>query len=364
MLTQGVRLFGQSDAGPQVLADGRVTFRFVSTEAETVALNIEAGGRHQMERDAAGMWTCTVEGLEPDFYTYHFIVDGTPRHDPANSQRKHIVSGGHTSILHVPGPDSLPWERGDEPRGTVHTITYHSDSANEDRDLLIYTPPGYEGDGETKYPVLYLLHGVTDDARAWTTIGRADVILDNLIAAGLARPMIVVMPLGYGFSDPASNISRAVGPTVVQRTIMQTFAAMMNEEIIPLVELEFRVSAERESRAIAGLSMGGSQAMYIGLNHAERFGWIGSFSGAFVMYGGDSDSWFQGIGDPSSPRAPVIWRSVGTDDFLLPVNRRFGAWLEGKSIENTSVETTGGHAWGVFRRALIAFAPLLFVESE
>lgn len=350
------------DAGPpEVDSQGRITFRLLAPDARKVMLVVEGHKPQEMHQDD-GLWTRTSAPLEPDFYSYYFIVDGSPLPDPANPLRKPVITGGHGSIVHVPGPASLAWEESDAPRGSLQRITCHSNALDEDRELWVYTPPQYAADEGAKFPVLYLLHGAGDDAQGWTTAGRAHVILDNLIARGTARPMIVVMPLGYGFADPASNFrSRAFGGPQQQREIMDVFAGMITQEIIPLVESKYRVRADRDSRAIAGLSMGGSQALFIGLNHPDRFAYVGSFSGAFTMYGTELDSWFPNLA--IARQEQLIWRSIGTEDFLLFSNRRFGEWIDQKQVKTTAVETPGGHTWNVFRRSLIDFAPLLFEDG-
>src|SRR5262249_2866578 len=174
---------------------------------------------------------------------------------------------------------SLSWEVNDVPRGTLHRHSYQSAVAGEGRDFFVYTPSGYDPAGKAEYPVLYLLHGITDDATAWTTAGRAPIILDNLIARGQATPMLVVMPLGYGFPNVAEDLFKLCGDPVMQRRSLEKFSATVLDEVIPRVETAYRVARDRDSRAIAGLSMGGAQALHIGLNHPGRFGWVGSFSG-------------------------------------------------------------------------------------
>src|SRR5262249_19784036 len=153
-----------------------------------------------------GVWSVTTDPLPPDIYPYSFVVDGTTVADPSNVLVKPIVMGGNQSLVHVPGPPELSWEENDVPHGTLHRHCYHSKVAGEGRDFFVSTPPGYDPAGQVKYPALSLLHGITDDASAWTTAGRANVILDNLTATGKVKPMLVVMPLGYGFPNVAEDL--------------------------------------------------------------------------------------------------------------------------------------------------------------
>lgn len=208
--------------------------------------------------------------------------------------------------------------------------------------------------------MLYLLHGITDDASAWTTAGRANVILDNLIARGKAKPMLVVNTLGYAFPNVAEDLFKLFRDPAMQRESMDKFAATVLDEVVPRVESSYRVSKDRDSRAIAGLSMGGAQAMHIGLNHPDRFGWVGSFSGAFVMYGDDYAKSFPSLGGEAAPPARLIWLACGTEDFLIEPHRKFEGWLKSKAVPFTSTETAGAHTWMVWRRYLTDFAPLLF----
>jgi enterochelin esterase family protein len=351
---------GQAVRSPDVQADGRVTFRFRGPNASTVGVVWEGMPRLEMKKDDQGNWSGTTSALAPDFYCYRFLVDGVALADPANPLGKPIVTGGNESLVHVPGPASLSWEARDVPHGTLHRHLRPSAVLGEARGFWVYTPPGYDPADKQTYPVLYLLHGVMDDASAWTTAGRADVILDNLIAEHKAKPMLLVMPLGYGFAPVAERMSEAFGGPATQKKIMDVLTRYLLEEVIPEVEREYHVTKDREARAIAGLSMGGSQALSIGLNHRDRFGWMGSFSGALVMYGGAFGEWFPDLAGQAKPPMRLLWIACGTEDFLLAVNRKYTDWLKAKEVRFTAVETPGAHAWPVWRRNLTAFAPLLF----
>jgi hypothetical protein len=182
---------------PEVHSDNSVTFRFLAPNAQEVKLAREGAEPLAMQKDDKGVWTVNTAPLPPDYYGYSIQVDGVRSLDPYNHGLvPNLLSPGN--FVHVPGPPSLPWELNDVPHGEVHHHFYRSEAANDQRDFYVYTPPGYDPSAKKTYPVLYLLHGYSDDASGWTAVGRANVILDNLIAQGKAKPMIVVMPLGYG----------------------------------------------------------------------------------------------------------------------------------------------------------------------
>src|SRR6478672_8555771 len=184
-------------SSPEVHADNSVTFRFRDPNAHEVMLTLEGAKPAPMEKDDQGVWSLTTAPLTPDFYGYSFVADGVGLIDPSNPSMKPNLL--HTeSQVHVPGPASLRWEIGDVPHGLVHHHFYKSGVVGDERDFFVYTPPGYDPKAKKNYPVLYLLHGFSDDASGWTAVGRANVILDNLIAQGKTKPMVAVMPLGYG----------------------------------------------------------------------------------------------------------------------------------------------------------------------
>lgn len=352
--------FGRAVRSPEVHADGRVTFRFRAPGAKSVALVCDGAPPTKMSLDESGVWSHTTAALAPDLYRYYFVVDGVALADPANPLAKSVAVGGHESMVHVPGPDSLSWEAGDVPRGTLHRHEYRSDAVGESRAYWVYTPPGFEPRASKRYPVLYLLHGVMEDNTSWIAAGRANVILDNLIARGQAKPMIVVFPLGYGFANVPDRVGDLLTGVADQQRVMDVFARTLVDEIIPRVERAYPVETDRDSRAIAGLSMGGTQAMYVGLNHLDRFAWIGSFSAATIMFGSDYEKYFPRVSAATNPRLRLLWISVGTEDFLLEPNRHFTAWLGSKDVRFAMHEKPGAHSWMVWRRNLTEFATQLF----
>jgi enterochelin esterase family protein len=227
----------------------------------------------------------------------------------------------------------------------------------DDRDFYVYTPPGYDPEGKKPYPVLYLLHGFSDDARAWTDVGRAHVILDNLIASGKAKPMLVVMPFGYGAPEILSRTGPQFRDVALRKRNQQKFRETLLQDVIPTVEKLYHVSADRESRAVAGLSMGGAESLDLGLNARDHFAWVGAFSSAVPD---DPDAVFPGLDANTKPPLRLLWIACGTEDFLTAANRKFWDWLQARHVPFTKIETPGGHTWPVWRRNLAAFAPLLF----
>jgi enterochelin esterase-like enzyme len=310
-----------------------------------------------MAKDAQGLWTVTTDPLEPDLYGYRFLVDGLPLIDPADPNMKPNLLDVQ-NVVHVPGT-ALPWEMADVPHGTLHRHFYTSALVGDKRDFYVYTPPGFDPRSKTKYPVLYLLHGYSDDAGGWTAIGQAHVILDNLIAAGKVKPMIVVMPLGYGAPEILLNKWNTFNnrPELRQRNL-DRFRESLLTEVMPMAEKAYPISGKREDHAIAGLSMGGADSLYTGLNNVDKFAWIGAFSsgGLNTDFAGD----FPNIASKDTSRIKLLWIACGTDDRLITPNRDLITWLRSKDVKLTPIETPGAHTWMVWRRNLAEFAPLLF----
>ena len=342
---------------PEVHADNSVTFRFRAPNAKEVSVSLE--GRTDaidMQKDDQGIWTVSTQPLEPDYYGYSFIADGVHLIDPQNPLMKPNLLGT-TSQVHVPGPKSLPWETNSGPHGEVHHHFYKSTIVGDDRDFYVYTPPGYDARGKRRYPVLYLLHGYSDDASGWTAVGRANVILDNLIAEGNAKPMIVVMPLGYGAPEMLQGWNVWSKADLVGRNFTKFRVALL-KEVIPAVESAYLVEKDRKSRAIAGLSMGGSESLLTGLNNLDEFEWVGAFSSGGLPEPFETD--FPALGAKTNQQLRLLWIACGTEDRLIDINRRFRQWLASKNIQHVDIETPGAHTWMVWRRNLAAFAPLLF----
>jgi enterochelin esterase family protein len=279
--------------------------------------------------------------------------------------------GSARSMFVIPGPD--PWLPDPRvSRGAISRHTFRSAVANDDRDFLVYTPAGYEPKRSQPYPTLYLLHGLGDDAERWMNGGGANVILDNLIAQGKAVPMVVVTTLGYGVSNGPAGASTPES--------IPGYTKILLTEVMPVVERTYNVARSRDRRAIAGLSMGGAEAIFTGLNHPQTFAWIGSFSGAFVMWrsaagiegnsgrgAGPSNSTavfdrtFPGLDAKVNASIRMLWITCGTADGLIGVNREFKEWLRSKNVRFTEEEVPDmGHVWPLWRRNLVDFAQKAF----
>jgi len=347
---------------PEVLADHRVTFRLRAPNAKEVNVQIDgASAPLALLKNEEGVWAGTTAPLAPDYYGYTFFVDGVAMFDPSNSSIKPNLLY-RASELHVPpaiGDSALaPWELADVPHGEIHNHFYRSKVVGDERGYFVYTPPGYDPRGKQTYPVLYLLHGYSDDASAWTAVGRANAILDNLIAQGKAKPMLIVMPLGYGAPEvlaPGSGVFQ--DPGITQRNF-DRFRDSLLTEVIPRVEAEYLVNKDRNSRAIAGLSMGGAESLLTGLNNLNEFAWIGAFSSGGIRRDIERD--FPQLDAGANAQLRLLWISCGTDDSLIEISRRLRAWLASKDIYHVGVETPGAHTWLVWRRNLAEFAQLLF----
>jgi enterochelin esterase-like enzyme len=342
---------------PEVHSDNTVTFRFRAPNAHQVMLSLEGTkAAVPMEKDAEGVWSHTTAPLDPDFYGYDFLVDGLALIDPNNWLMKPNLLGT-SSMAHVPGPSSLPWEVNDVPHGVIHHHFYKSGVVGDQRDYFVYTPPRYNPKAKQNYPVLYLLHGFSDDASGWSAVGLANVVLDNLIGQGKAKPMLVVMPLGYGAPEIVSRGFENSDDVLRQRNY-DRFTQTLLTEVIPQVESSYRVSRKREARAIAGLSMGGAESLLTGLNHRDEFAWIGAFSSG--RFGTDFAARFPSLDASANQQLRLLWIACGVDDSRLADNRQFREWLKSKGVNHVDIETPGMHAWMVWRRNLADFSQLLF----
>ncbi len=343
---------------PEVHADRSVTFRLRAPNNKEVSVSIEGVPKPiAMQKDDKGVWSVTTDPMAPDYYGYSFVADGVNMFDPSN----HAVKPNflyRASEVHVPGAASASWEVAAVPHGEIHHHFYKSGVVDDDRGYYVYTPPGYDPRGKQAYPVLYLLHGFSDDASAWTAVGRANVILDNLIAQSKAKPMLVVMPLGYGAPEvllPNSGVFR--DRSLTDRNF-DKFREALITEVIPRVEEEYSVTKDRNSRAIAGLSMGGSESLLTGLNNLDKFGWIGAFSTGGITE--EFDKEFPAVNPKSTENLHLLWIACGTDDRLIDINRKVRAWLASKNIKHVDIETPGYHTWMVWRRNLTEFSSLIF----
>ena len=348
---------------PDVHEDGSVVFRLAMPNAQRVELELEGMKEAlPMIKGADGAWTVSVPGLAAQYYSYSFTVDGTKVLDPNNTFIKTSFFDNDNVFL-VPSHPPMLWEEANVPHGVVHHHSYHSEVVGIDSEYFVYTPPGFDPHSIKKYPVLYLLHGYSDDPSAWTFMGRANVILDNLIAAGKAKPMIVVMPWGYGTMDFIKAGWTAWDNAALVTSNFTRFGTALYTEVMPRVKAEYPLSEMREDHAIAGLSMGGGETLLEGLNHTDDFAWIGAFSSAGI--GSDHfDPKFPALTPQTGARVQsklkLLWISCGVEDGLYEPNQKFIAWLKSNGMEPMAVSTPGMHAWMVWRDNLSKFAPLLF----
>jgi enterochelin esterase-like enzyme len=357
---------------PEVQSDTRVVFRIFAPRADEVRLaGTDIPRNNQglpMTKGDNGVWELTIGPLAPGSYRYNFNVNGVsvidPR-SPAISQSNNNV----WSLVHVPGADFM--DTRDVPHGAVAAVTYPSTALHKVRRMHVYTPPGYE-QGAGKFPVLYLLHGAGDADDSWTSVGRAGFILDNLIAAKKARPMIVVMPAGHTSQTTGGRGGLPQGDEFEQDFV---------KDIMPYVEKTYRVLADRPHRAIAGLSMGGMQTLNIAIPHLDQFTYVGVFSSGLIGTFGT------GRGPaPATPAAPdpaweqqhlsaldnaaakkglkLFWFATGSEDFLLPTTKGTLELLKRHGFSPAFKESGGGHTWANWRDYLEEFAPQLFQSSS
>ncbi|MGO9897036.1 MAG: esterase [Bryobacteraceae bacterium] len=341
---------------PEVSSDHRVTFRIFAPKASEVTLTgdwLGAAPPPKLTKDERGVWSVTLGPFEPSNYIYSFNVDGMAIPDPVNPR---IKLRARTSASIVEVTDDTPaavWEPRDVPHGAVEINWEKSTAiAGETRAIWIYTPPGY-AKTKRRYPVLYLLHGSNDTAAGWTMAGNANFILDNLLAASKALPMIVVMPFGhatpYGVPVPQGGITNDA-----------LFEDYFLKDVIPTVEARYRVSPGRQNRAIAGLSMGGGQSLRIGLGHLDLFSAVASFSGAVPA---DFETRFAALLHDSkgtNQKLKTLWIGCGQQDSLFPRSKNLSELLTKNQVKHTFYPIDGVHNFTVWRKDLAEYVPLLF----
>lgn len=340
---------------PEVHADRQVTFRIRAPEAQEVALTGEfMDGSRAMTKGDDSVWSVTVGPIAPEVYEYEFTIDGMTFLDPRNpavktNQGPSVIS----SLLTVRGSDPLFFDTRPVPHGTVSIRTYDSHVTGRSRQVYIYMPPGYE-EGLDPLPVLYLLHGADGEDRSWTMLGRAHTILDNLIADGRSGPMVIVMPYGYAYPWDAG----ASGDKQ-----QEDFLADLQTELIPFVEANYRVATDREHRALAGLSRGGSQALNIGLQHLELFSRIGVFSSSA---GSEPEGRLADVAANAAEvnrQLALFWLGIGTEDGGRENAEKLDVFLTRSEIDHTFREIPGAHTWIVWRQFLNEMAPQLWPDT-
>ena len=357
---------------PKVHADGRVTFHLKAAKAQQVQLqpggddNGLGKGPFEMSKGDDGTWTITTAPAVPGFHYYWFIVDGVAVNDPGSET--FFGWGRQTGGVEIPEPGVDFYDAKDVPHGEVRSMWYHSRITGAARRACVYTPPGYDSNPDKRYPVLYLQHGAGEDERGWSTQGRMNFILDNLIAAGKAVPMIVVMDRGYATRAGQTAPALPGGGPEGRNAAFQVFEEVLIGEIIPKIDSSYRTIADREHRAMAGLSMGGMQTLQIGLKHLDTFAWLGSFSGP-VQTNLDLKTAYAGVfADAGSlnSKLHLLWLGAGTGEPRIhdPL-KAFHEKLDTTGLHNVFVESNGtAHEWQTWRRALYDFTPRLFANEK
>jgi enterochelin esterase-like enzyme len=368
---------------PRVHPDRRVTFRIKAPDAQKVVFGFFDDQRYPAEKADDGTWTATTRPQVPGFHYYRVFIDGAEVNDPGSET--YFGTGKMTSGIEIPEPDVDYYHPKDVPHGEVRERWYYSKTTEEWRRVYVYTPPGYDADRERRYPVLYLQHGGGEDERGWPNQGRMAFILDNLIAEGKAKPMLVVMERGYArrpgdtapFPGPPparpAGAGQAPPPRPDFSRMFAAFEDVVVQDLIPMIDATYRTIADREHRAMAGLSMGGMQTFQIVLKHMDLFAYLGGFSGGGGGFGGvafDPKTAHGGVmADPEefNRTMRLVWLGIGTDEpeRMYASIKDYHEALEKAGIRHVYYESPGtSHEWLTWRRCLREFAPLLFTGAS
>ena len=364
---------------PEVNADKTVTFRLKAPDAEKVQVTgdflpvrkiqtpygeSDGPGVADLKKNSEGVWEFTTAPLSPELYSYTFLVDNLKMTDPSNVYQIRDVASV-TNVFLIDGDYASSYKVADVPHGTVSKVWYHSPTLDTDRRMTVYTPAGYEK-GDRRYPVLYLLHGMGGDENAWTELGRASQILDNLIAQGKAEPMIVVMTNGNAALQAApgeSNLGFAAPSMQLPKTMEGSFEQHF-PEVVKFIDKNYRTIKTKKARAIAGLSLGGFHSMHISKQYPDMFDYVGLFSAA-IMPGNDVkspvyDDLESKLKTQFDKKPALYWIAIGDKDFLYDANKQYRKMLDEKGYKYTYYETPEGHIWKNWRIYLTEFAPQLF----
>ena len=371
---------GAPVVSPEVHDNNTVTFRLKAPKAVKVQVTgdflptqkiktpfgeFDGPGTADLTENKDGVWEFTTpEPLKPELYSYTFLVDGLKITDPSNVYQIRDVASV-TNVFIIGGDRADLYKVNKVPHGTVSKVWYHSDALDLDRRLTVYTPAGYETSGK-RYPVFYLLHGMGGDENAWSELGRTAQIMDNLIAQGKAKPMIVVMTNGNAALEAAPGES-SLGFTAPSMNLPKTMEGSFETafpEVVKFIDKTYRTQANKKGRAIAGLSMGGFHSMHISKQYPDMFNYVGLFSAA-IMPGKDVKSPIyddlEGKLKTQFAKKPALyWIGIGTTDFLYKANEDYRKLLDEKGYKYTYYETGEGHIWKNWRIYLTEFAPLLF----
>ena len=331
---------------PEIHPDGRVTFRLAAPNATDVRVSGDFLAAPQpLQKDEKGIWAATVGPVTPELYTFQVSVNGVA-----------AVRG----TLNIPGPAPMFFDMRPVPHGGIDQRWYSSKTIQTTRRVFVYTPPDYAR-SNARYPVLYLLHGAGGDESGWTENGRVNLILDNLIADGKLKPLVVVMPYGNAY-PPSSPLAEGADAMRRQRDL---FNRDLVEDLIPFVQTTYRVYADREHRAVAGLSLGGAQALGIGLSRIDLFSRVAGFSPAMgavtsPQAGGLDFKTLTADSKKVNDRVALLWVGCGTEDTLFESVKQFAGQLQASGVKHTFKVTEGAHTWHVWRRYLSEVTPLLF----
>jgi enterochelin esterase family protein len=369
----------QQIVSPEIHEDNSVTFRLLAPAAASVQVTgdflptikvespmgqVDGPGKADLTKGENGVWEFKSEPLKPELYNYSFIIDGFTATDPNNPFLIRDVASV-TNIFIIGGGHADLYKTNDIPHGTVARRWYDSPGLGMDRRITIYTPPGYESSTE-KYPVLYLLHGAGGDEEAWISLGRTAQIMDNLIAQGKAKPMIVVMPNANVIQDAApgeGSLGYYKPQFMVPKTMDGTYEANFMD-IIKFVESNYRVKADKANRAIAGLSMGGYHTMHISRYYPNTFDYVGLYSAAIMPREDATGKVYSDIDGTLKTQMDngykLYWIAIGKTDFLYKANTEYREKLDGMGMKYEYVESEGGHTWRNWRVYLSDFAPKLF----
>jgi enterochelin esterase family protein len=357
---------GPDITSPEIASDRRVTFRLRAPEAKAVTVSGDFGTDTAMRKGEDGLWSVTVGPLDPEMYVYYFTVDGVRLIDPSNPQVKiGYVTSTTTSLLTVPGDKPAFYDVQDVPHGEIRTLLYKSKSNGITRELTVYLPPGYDQAGGRRYPVLYLLHGFANDHHSWHRYGRANDILDNLLAQRTIQPFLVVMPLGYGGAH-VNGDGTGIAPegSGAFRGDAALYERDLLEDIVPMIDRKYRTIADRKHRAIVGFSMGGGQAGRFGLRNLETFSQVGIMSAGMAPgTDGEPIATLAADRDKTNKLIDLLWIACGTEDTAMKGARTLHQALDKAGIQHTFLETEGAHHWRVWRRYLRDVAPLLFKQA-
>jgi enterochelin esterase-like enzyme len=375
LLSTATAQFQQSPiVSPEMKEDGSVTFRLMAPAADTVRISgswmAGWGTSELLTKNGDGLWEITIQDLKPDYYNYSYRVDGVRNTDPSNPWVMRDVRNTFSAFI-LPGDESRILSLSSGKQGTIHEVWYPSPALDFDqRRMKVYLPPGYHNSSET-YPVLYLLHGGGGDEEAWTELGLANRILDNLINSGEAKPMLVVMTNGNPNQTSTWHVNPGHEPPRQTESVNPMantrFEDSLVADVIPFIESRYRVKSGREHRAVTGLSMGGWQTQQLAMAYPEVFDYFGVMSMGLIrasQFGMDAEEHLertrQNLGKLQETGYKLYWVACGTDDFLFDSVIHFREVLDDLGFNYVYRETGGGHTWDIWRQYLSEFAPMLF----